>query len=53
MALPQNALMTAATACPNFWQIFGKMGLDDNSPDGGSVNRRIFTGDLDGGPGWT
>jgi hypothetical protein len=29
--------MRAATACPNLWQIFGKMGFDDNSPEEGKV----------------
>jgi hypothetical protein len=36
------------------WQIFGKMGFDDNSVYGGeSANRSVFIGDLNGGPGWT
>ena len=34
----------------NFWQ----NGFLMTSPlEGGSENSRVFTGDLDGGPGWT
>jgi hypothetical protein len=34
----------------NFWQ----KGFLMTSPlEGGSANRRVFIGDLDGGPGWT
>ena len=38
----------------DFWQIFGKNGFLMRSPlEGESENRRVFTGDLNGGPGWT
>ena len=33
---------------PDFWQIFGKMVFDDDSPyEGGIVNRRVFIDDFE------
>jgi len=37
----------------DFWQILAKRFFDDKSPGRESENRRVFTGDLNGGPGWT
>jgi hypothetical protein len=37
----------------DFWQIFGKTVFDDKSLEGESENRRVYTGDLNGGHGWT
>jgi hypothetical protein len=38
----------------DFWQIFGKTVFFMSSPlEGESENRRVYIGDLNGGPGWT